>query len=341
MPNQPDGQERTAIYQSNYSKSIGISTVFELSKSIFNSVKSVIEVSVGSTKALHQVMVVHNSDGVCMNQLPFLSASGTIANTSIEEYDNILGIGTFGVNFDSSNNFLLKFYPDAFFNSSDIQVSALNLCIYNDNDVLNTINTPDLSYGNVVESVDLSLKINLKKIKGAENSLRTLIDLPHGNGKKLKVAVLCDENKLSEAKKSGADVVGSEDLLKKISDKDINFDKLISTPSMMAKIGKLGKILGPKGLMPNPKMGTVSDDLIKSVDKVKNKSIEIKNDKDGNLAFSIGRKSFPESKLLENLKSVFQTLKKEKSSIFNGENIKKIYLSSSMGPSFKLNFKDI
>ena len=192
-----------------------------------------------------------------------------------------------------------------------------------------------------VESVDLSLKINLKKIKGADNSLRTLIDLPHGNGKKLKVAVLCDENKLSEAKKSGADVVGSEDLLKKISDKDINFDKLICTPSMMAKIGKLGKILGPKGLMPNPKMGTVSDDIVKSVDKVKNKSIEIKNDKDGNLAFSIGRKSFPENKLLENLKSVFQTLKKDKSNIFNGENIKKIYLSSSMGPSFKLNFKDI
>ena len=192
-----------------------------------------------------------------------------------------------------------------------------------------------------VESVDLSLKINLKKIKGADNNLRTLLDLPHGNGKKIKVAVLCDENKLAEAKKSGADVVGSEDLLKKISDKDINFDKLICTPSMMAKIGKLGKILGPKGLMPNPKMGTVSEDLAKSVDKVKNKSIEIKNDKDGNLAFSIGRKSFTESKILENLKSVFQTLKKEKSNIFNGENIKKIYLSSSMGPSFKLNFKDI
>ena len=192
-----------------------------------------------------------------------------------------------------------------------------------------------------VESVDLSLKINLKKIKGADNNLRTLLDLPHGNGKKIKVAVLCDENKLAEAKKSGADVVGAEDLLKKISDKDINFDKLICTPSMMAKIGKLGKILGPKGLMPNPKMGTVSEDLAKSVDKIKNKSIEIKNDKDGNLAFSIGRKSFPESKILENLKSVFQTLKKEKSNIFNGENIKKIYLSSSMGPSFKLNFKDI
>ena len=111
-----------------------------------------------------------------------------------------------------------------------------------------------------VESIDISMKINLKKIKGSDNNLRTLIDLPHGNGKKIRVGLLCDENKLDEAKKSGADVVGSEDLLKKISDKNINFDKLICTPSMMSKIGKLGKILGPKGLMPNPKMGTVSDD---------------------------------------------------------------------------------
>ena len=168
-----------------------------------------------------------------------------------------------------------------------------------------------------------------------------MIDLPHGNGKKIKIAVLCDENKLAEAKKSGADVVGSEDLLKKISDKDINFDKLICTPSMMSKIGKLGKILGPKGLMPNPKMGTVSDNLAYSVNRIKNKSIEIKNDKDGNLSFSIGRKNFEENKILENIKNVFENLKKEKPTIFNAENIKKVYLSSTMGNSFKLNFKDI
>jgi ribosomal protein L1, bacterial/chloroplast len=191
------------------------------------------------------------------------------------------------------------------------------------------------------ESIDISMKINLKKIKGSDNNLRTLIDLPHGNGKKVIVGLLCDENKLDEAKKSGADVVGSEDLLKKISDKNINFDKLICTPSMMSKIGKLGKILGPKGLMPNPKMGTVSDDLAKSVDKIKNKSIEVKNDKDGNFSFSIGRKSFQENKLLDNLKSAFEFLKKEKSSIFNSENIKKVYFSTTMSPSFKLNFKDI
>ena len=192
-----------------------------------------------------------------------------------------------------------------------------------------------------VESIDISMNINLKKIKGADNNLRTLIELPHGNGKKIRVGLLCDENKLDEAKKSGADVVGSEDLLKKISDKNINFDKLICTPSMMSKIGKLGKILGPKGLMPNPKMGTVSDNLAQAVDKVKNKSIEIKNDKDGNLSFSIGRKSFQENKLSENIKSAFEFLKKEKSSIFNSENIKKVYFSTTMSPSFKLNFKDI
>ena len=109
----------------------------------------------------------------------------------------------------------------------------------------------------------------------------------------------------------------------------------------LEKLGKLGKILGPKGLMPNPKMGTVSDDIVKAVDKVKNKSIEVKNDKDGNFSFSIGRKSFQENKLLENVKSAFEFLKKEKSSIFNSENIKKVYFSTTMSPSFKLNFKDI
>ena len=110
---------------------------------------------------------------------------------------------------------------------------------------------------------------------------------------------------------------------------------------MMSKIGKLGKILGPKGLMPNPKMGTVSDDIAQAVDKVKNKSIEIKNDKDGNLAFSIGRNDFQQNKIMENLKSIFENLKKDKPNIFNSENIKRVYLSSTMGTSFKLNFKDI
>ena len=146
------------------------------------------------------------------------------------------------------------------------------------------------------ESIDLSFKINLKKIKESDSSIRTVLELPNGNGKKYRVAVLCDESKLNEAKKSGADVVGSEDLLNKISNKEIKFDKLVCTPSMMPKIGKLGKILGPKGLMPNPKLGTVSDDLVNTVNKIRNKFAELKNDKDGNLALSIGRKSFTEKR---------------------------------------------
>jgi len=191
------------------------------------------------------------------------------------------------------------------------------------------------------ESIDISLKVNLKKIKGSDNSLRTVVELPNGNGKKIKVAVLCDESKLSEAKKSGAEIFGSEDLIKKISSGTIEFDKLVCTPNMMPKMGKLGKILGPKALMPNPKLGTVSEDIVGTVGKVKNKFTEIKNDKDGNVGISIGRKSFSEKKLLENFKTVFENLKKEKPSMFNSEIVKSVYISSTMGPSLKLNFKNI
>ena len=191
------------------------------------------------------------------------------------------------------------------------------------------------------ESIDVSLKINLKKIKGADNSLRTVVELPNGNGKKTRVAVLCDDGKISEAKKSGAEIFGSEDLIKKISSGEIKFDKLVCTPAMMPKLGKLGKVLGPKGLMPNPKLGTVSEDIISTVEKVKNKLTEIKNDKDGNVGVSIGRKNFAEKKLLENFKALFGSLKKEKPNMFNSEIVKNVYISPTMGPSLKLSFKDI
>ncbi len=214
------------------------------------------------------------------------------------------------------------------------------------NEKINTLeNKVDLikkmSNAKFVESIDLSFKINLKKVKGADSNLRTIIELPNGNGKKFKVAVLCDENKLNDAKKSGAEVFGSEDLIQKITSGQINFDKLICTPSMMSKLGKLGKILGPKGLMPNPKLGTVSDDLVNAVLKIKNKIVEIKNDKDGNVGLSIGRKSFTTKKILENLNSVFENLKKDKATIFNSENIKGFYLSASMSPGLKFNFKEV
>tara|TARA_B100000575_G_scaffold230327_1_gene191319 strand:- start:380 stop:1066 length:687 start_codon:yes stop_codon:yes gene_type:complete len=189
------------------------------------------------------------------------------------------------------------------------------------------------------ESIDLSIRINTKQSKGGDFNLRTVVKLPHGNGKKFKIAVLCEQEKVEEAKKNGADIAGSQDLLDKISSGILNFDKLICTPPMMSKIGKLGKILGPKGLMPNPKLGTVSTDLKKSIMDIKTGLIEIKNDKDGNLALSIGRKNFSKEKLQENYKYFIEFLKKEKPENIKGEFIKNIFLTSTMGISCKLGSK--
>ena len=186
------------------------------------------------------------------------------------------------------------------------------------------------------ESIDVSVRINLKQSKGGDFNLRTVTKLPNGNGKKYKIAVLCEQEKTNEAKNLGADLVGSQDLLDKISEKKINFDKLICTTSMMSKIGKLGKILGPKGLMPNPKLGTVSNDLKKTINDFKDGLVEIKNDKDGNLALSIGRKSFSKEKLRENYKHFIDFLKKEKPERMKGEFIKNICLTSTMGISYKI-----
>ena len=190
------------------------------------------------------------------------------------------------------------------------------------------------------ESIDLSIKINTKQSKCGDFNLRTVVKLPHGNGKKFKIAVLCEQEKVEEAKKIGADVAGSQDLLDKISNGELNFDKLICTPGMMSKIGKLGKILGPKGLMPNPKLGTVSNDLKKSITDIKTGLVEIKNDKDGNLALSIGRKNFSKEKLQENYKYFIDFLKKEKPENIKGEFIKNIFLTSTMGISYKLGSKN-
>ena len=189
------------------------------------------------------------------------------------------------------------------------------------------------------ESIDVSLRINLKQSKGGDFSLRTTVQLPNGSGKKEKIAVLCEPDKISEAKKSGADIVGSDDLIEKISGGKFSFTKLICTPAMMGKIGKYGKVLGPKGLMPNPKLGTVSTDIAKSVKNIKTGLVEIRNDKDGNLGSSIGRKSYSTDKLLENLKYLIDTVKKEKPDTMKGELIKNVVLTSTMGISYKVGAK--
>ena len=189
------------------------------------------------------------------------------------------------------------------------------------------------------ESIDVSLKINLKQSKGGDFSLRTVVNLPNGSGKKNKVAVLCEPEKVDEAKKTGAEIVGSDDLLETIASGKFNFTKLICTPSMMGKVGKHGKVLGPKGLMPNPKLGTVATDLTKAVKDIKTGLVEIRNDKDGNLASTIGRKSFSTEKLSENFNHFIESVKKEKPETIKGEFIKGIFLTSTMGISFKIGAK--
>ena len=189
------------------------------------------------------------------------------------------------------------------------------------------------------ESIDVSLRINLKQSKGGDLSLRSVVKLPNGSGKKSKIAVLCEPDKIQEAKKSGAEVVGSDDLIEKISLGKFDFTKLICTPAMMGKIGKHGKVLGPKGLMPNPKLGTVTNDITKTVQNIKSGLVEIRNDKDGNLASTIGRKSFSNEKLLENYKHFIEFIKKEKPDTIKGEFIKNIFITSTMGISYKVGAK--
>ena len=186
------------------------------------------------------------------------------------------------------------------------------------------------------ESVDLSFKINNKQKKG-EINIRTVVNLPGGTGKTVKVAVVCEDSKAQEAKDAGADIVGSEEFIEKIKAGELNFEKLISTPGMMIKLSKLGKVLGPKGLMPNPKLGSVSEDIKQAVTNAKSGQAEIRNDKDGNIGVSIGKKSFHDDQLLKNYHAILDTLEKEKSNnTLKGDLIKNTFVTSSMGVSYKV-----
>ena len=186
------------------------------------------------------------------------------------------------------------------------------------------------------ESLDLNLQINNKQ-KKSEINLRTIVNLPAGSGKKIKVAVVSEESKSQIAKDAGADIVGGEEFIEKIKSGELNFEKLICTPSMMIKLSKLGKILGPKGLMPNPKLGTVTDDLKKAVLDAKSGQAEIKNDKDGNIGLSLGKKSFSDDKIIKNFQAVIDVLEREKGNqTIKGDLVKSAFLTSTMGVSYKL-----
>ena len=186
------------------------------------------------------------------------------------------------------------------------------------------------------ESIDLSFQIYNKQKKNEVN-IRTVVNLPGGTGKKVKVAVVCEDLKKDEAKDAGADIVGGDDFIDKIKSGEINFEKLICTPAMMIKLSKLGKILGPKGLMPNPKLGSVTTDLKSAIKDAKSGQAEIRNDKDGNIGVSVGKKSFSDDKIIKNFNAILDTLEKEKSNnTVKGDLIKSAFITSTMGVSYKL-----
>ena len=186
------------------------------------------------------------------------------------------------------------------------------------------------------ESLDLSFQINNKQ-KKSEVNIRTVVNLPGGTGKKVKVAVVCEENKVQDAKDAGADIVGGDEFVEKIKGGELNFEKLICTPGMMIKLSKLGKVLGPKGLMPNPKLGSVSENIKEAVTNAKSGQVEIRNDKDGNIGVSIGKKSFTDDQLLKNYNAILDALEKEKSNnTLKGDLVRSVFATSTMGVSYKV-----
>ena len=186
------------------------------------------------------------------------------------------------------------------------------------------------------ESIDISFRINNKQKKN-EINLRTVVNLPGGTGKSIKVAVVCEDDKINQAKEANADLVGGDDLVEKIKNGDLNFEKLICTPSMMIKLSKLGKVLGPKGLMPNPKLGTVTNDIAKAVKEAKAGQVEIRNDKDGNIGLIIGKKSFDDKTLVKNYNAVLEAIEKEKSNLtIKGDLVRQAFVTSTMGVSYKI-----
>ena len=185
------------------------------------------------------------------------------------------------------------------------------------------------------ETVEFHANLNIDP-KYADQQLRTTVTLPHGVGKSIKIAVLTNENNISEAQTAGADIVGTDDLIEQISQGQIDFDLLIATPDMMPKLAKLGRVLGPKGLMPSPKSGTVSTTLTETLADFKKGKFEYKADKTGVVHVSFGKSSFTEPQLVENLTSLYQSIEQNRPSGVKGKYFKKLFICTSMGPSLQL-----
>ncbi len=189
-------------------------------------------------------------------------------------------------------------------------------------------------------SVDVAFRLNLDPRK-AEQNIRGAIVLPNGTGKEQRVVVIAKGAKAQEATEAGADVVGDQELLDKISKGWLEFDVMVATPDMMGQLGKLGKLLGPKGLMPNPKTGTVTMDVAKAVKELKAGKVTYRPDKVGNIHMTIGKVSFGPEKLLENFKVVYDVMQKARPSTIKGSYVKNIAVASTMGPGIKIDPNNI
>ncbi len=186
-----------------------------------------------------------------------------------------------------------------------------------------------------VETVELHANLNINP-KYADQQLRTTVTLPNGVGKQVKIAVLTAEENFAEAKSAGADIIGNDDLIEQINQGNINFDLLITTPNMMPKLAKLGRVLGPKGLMPSPKSGTVTTSLESTLTEFKKGKFEYKADKTGIVHVSFGKSDFEKSKLVENLKALYKSIEQNRPSGVKGKYFKSLFICTTMGSSIKL-----